>query len=67
MISSSEEGDMIETSPSALNSNMIQWILPKLNLWGLVEPVGKIFEILIEYFLENKESIKKMVNNSEFR
>ena len=57
---------MIETSPSALNSDMLQWIMTELKLWGLVEPVEKIFSILKEYSLKNNESIKKTVHDSEF-
>ena len=55
---------MIKTSPSAPNSDLLQWILPKLIFW---EPVEKKFEILKKCSLTNKESIKKMVCDSEFR
>ena len=62
-----DERDMIETIPSAPNSDMLQWTLVELKLWGLVEPIEKKFEILIEYSLKNKESIKKTVCDSEFK
>ena len=60
-------GVMIKTSPSAPNLDLLQWILPKLKLWELVELIEKNFEILIECSLKNKESIKKMVCDSELR
>ena len=65
MIPSSDEENMIETSPSALYSNLLLWTLAELKLWGPVQPVEKKFEILIEYSLENKESIKKTVYDFE--
>ena len=34
MIPRSDEGDMIKTSPSAPNSDLLQWILPNLKLLG---------------------------------
>ena len=66
MIPSSDVGDMIETSPSAPYLNMLLGILIELKLWGLVNPVENKFENLAKYSLKNKESIKKMVQNSEF-
>ena len=57
---------MIKTIPSAPNLDLLQWILPKLKLWELVDPIEKKFEILTECFLTKKESIKKMVHDSEF-
>ena len=66
MIPRSDEGDMIKTSSSALNLDLLQWIPPKLKLWESVELVEKKFEILTECSLKNKESIKKMVHDSEF-
>ena len=65
MISRSDEGDMAKTSPSAPNSDLLPCILPKLKLWGPVEPVEKNYEILIEFSLNNKESMKK--NGVQFR
>ena len=53
---------MIKTSPSASNSNLLQWILSKLKLWEPVELVEKKFKILKECSLNNKESIKKKKN-----
>ena len=67
VILSSDEGDMIETSPSAPYSNLLLWTLAELKLWGPVESVEKKIEILIEYSLKNKVSLKKMVHDSEFR
>ena len=64
MILRLDEGDMAKTSPSAPNSNLLPCILPKLKLWGLVESVEKNYEILIEFFLKNKESMKK--NGTQF-
>ena len=58
-IPSLNEGDMIKTSPSAPYSNLLLRTLVELKLWGPVEPVEKKIEILIEYSLNNKESIKK--------
>ena len=57
---------MAKTSPSAPNLDLLPCILPKLKLWGPVEPIEKNYEILTEFFLKNKESIKKTVHNSEF-
>ena len=51
--------DMAKTSLSASNSDLLPCILPKLKLWGPVEPVEKNYEILTEFFLKNKESMKK--------
>ena len=65
MISRSDEGDMAKTSPSAPNSDLLPCILPKLKLWGPVEPIEKNYEILIEFSLNNKESMKK--NGVQFR
>ena len=65
MIPRLDEGDMAKTSPSAPNSDLLPCILPKLKLWGSVEPVEKNYEILTEFFLNN-ESMKKTVHNSEF-
>ena len=59
MIPRSDEGDMAKTSLSASNSDLLPCILPKLKLWGPVEPVEKNYEILTEFFLKNKESMKK--------
>ena len=50
---------MAKTIPSALNSDLLPCILPKLKLWGPVEPVEKNYEILIEFYLKKKESMKK--------
>ena len=58
--------DMTKTSPSALNLDLLPCILPKLKLWGPVEPVEKNCEILTKFSLKNKEFIKKIVCNSEF-
>ena len=55
----SDERDMAKTSPSAPNSDLLPCILPKLKLWGLVEPVEKNYEILTKFSLKNKESMKK--------
>ena len=57
---------MIKTSSSAPNSDLFQWILPKLKLWEPIEPVEKKFEILIKCSLKNKESNKKTMRHSEF-
>ena len=65
MIPRSDKGDMAKTSPSAPNSDLLPCILPKLKLWGPVEPVEKNYEILTEFSLKNKESMKKMVHDSE--
>ena len=62
-----DEEDMIETSPSALNLDMLQWTPIELKLWGPVKPVEKKFENLKEYSLKNKESLKKTVHDSKFR
>ena len=53
---------MAKTSPSAPNLDLFPCILPKLKLWG---PVEKKYEILIEFSLKNKESMKK--NGAQFR
>ena len=58
-IPSSNEGDMAKTGPSAPNLDLLPCILPKLKLWGPVEPVEKNYEILTEFSLKNKESMKK--------
>ena len=50
---------MAKTSPSTPNSDLLPCILPKLKLWGPVEPVDKNYEIFREFFLKNKESMKK--------
>ena len=50
---------MAKTSPSAPNSDLLPCILPKLKLWGPVEPVDKNYEIFREFFLKNKEAMKK--------
>ena len=55
---------MAKTSPSAPNSDLLPCILPKLKLWGPIEPVEKNYEILPEFFLKNKESMKK--NGAQF-
>ena len=54
-----DEGDMAKTSLSTPNSDLLPCILPKLKLWGLVEPVEKNYEILKKGSLKNKESMKK--------
>ena len=46
MILSSNEGDMIETSPSAPYSNLLLRTWAKLKFWGPVEPVEKKIENL---------------------
>ena len=56
---------MAKTSLSTPNSDLLPCILPKLKLWGLVEPVEKNYEILTEFSLKNKESMKK--NGAQFR
>ena len=56
---------MAKTSLSAPNSDLLPCILPKLKLWGPVELVEKNYEILKEFSLKNKESIKK--NGARFR
>ena len=56
---------MAKTSPSALNSDLLPCILPKLKLWGPVEPVEKNYEILKYFSLNNKESMKK--NGAQFQ
>ena len=56
---------MAKTGPSASHSDLLPYILPKLKLWGLVEPVEKNYEILKEFSLKNKESMKK--NGARFR
>ena len=56
---------MAKTSLSAPNSDLFPCILPKLKLWGPVELVEKNYEILIEFFLKNKESTTK--NGAQFR
>ena len=58
-ISSLDEGDMAKTSPSTPNLDLLPCILPKLKLWGPVEPVEKNYEILKEFSLKNKKSMKK--------
>ena len=65
MIPRSDEEDMAKTRPSALNSDLLPCILPKLKLWGPVELVDKNYEILKKISLKNKESMKK--NGSQFR
>ena len=50
---------MAKTSSSAPNSDLLPCIMPKLKLWGPVEPVEKNYEILTEFSLKNKESMKK--------
>ena len=68
MIPRSDEGDMAKTSLSAPNSNLLPCILSKLKLWGPVEPVDKNYEILKEFSLKNKESMKKkpcMISRSD--
>ena len=65
MIPRLNEGDMAKTSPSAPNSDLLPCILLKLKLWGPVELVEKNYEILKEFSLKNKESMKKMVCYSE--
>ena len=57
---------MIETSPSAPYLILLLWTLAELKLWGPVEPVEKKIWSFEKYFLKNKESIKKMVHDSEF-
>ena len=47
---------MAKTRSSAPNSDLVPCIMPKLKLWG---PVEKNYEILIEFSLKNKESMKK--------
>ena len=42
----SDEGDMAKTSLSALNLDLLPCVLPKLKLWGPVEPIEKNYEIL---------------------
>ena len=59
MIPRSNEGDMAKTSPSAPNSDLLLCILPKLKLWRPIDPVEKNYEILIEFLLKNKESMKR--------
>ena len=54
-----DEGDMAKTSLSAPNLDLLPCILPKLKLWEPVELVEKNYEILIEFPLKNKESMKK--------
>ena len=61
----SDEGDMAKTGLSAPSSDLLPCILPKLKLWGLVEPIEKNYEILTEFFLKNKESMKKI--GTQFR
>ena len=56
---------MAKTSPSTSDSDLLPCILPKLKLWGPVELVEKNYEILKEFSLKNKESMKKMVCYSE--
>ena len=56
---------MAKTSPSAPNLDLLPCILPKLKLWGPIEPVDKNYEIFREFFLKNKESMKK--NGVQFR
>ena len=65
MIPRSDEGDMAKISSSAPNSDLLSCILPKLKVWGPVEPVEKNYEILKEFSLNNKESMKKTVHDSE--
>ena len=50
---------MAKTSLSAPNSDLLPCILHKLKLQGTVEPDEKNYEILIEFSLKNKESMKK--------
>ena len=50
---------MAKTGPSDPNSDLLPCILPKLKLWEPVELVEKNYEILIEFPLKNKESMKK--------
>ena len=57
---------MAKTSLSAPNSDLLPCILPKLKLWGPVELVEKNYEILKEFSLNNKESMKKNGANSKF-
>ena len=67
MIPNLDEGDMIKTSPSAPYSNLLLWTPTELKIWGTVELIEKKkIEILTEYSLKNKESIKKMVRDFEF-
>ena len=67
MIPRLDERDMPKTSLSALNSDLLPCILPKLKLWGPVEPIEKNYEILKEFSLKNKESMKKTVHNCKVR
>ena len=55
---------MAKTGPSDPNSDLLPCILPKLKLWGPVKSVEKNYEILIEFSLKNKESMKK--NGAQF-
>ena len=50
---------MIETSPSAPNSDMLQWTLAELKLWGPVESVEKKNWNFDRIFLEEKGVHKK--------
>ena len=50
---------MAKTSPSAPNLDLLLCILPKLKLWRPIDPVEKNYEILIEFLLKNKESMKR--------
>ena len=57
---------MAKTSLSAPNSDLLPCILPKLKLWGPVKTIEKNYEILKEFSLNNKESMKKNGANSKF-
>ena len=59
-ILSSDEGDMINTSPSAPNSDMLQWTLAELKLWGPVELVDKKNWNFDRIFLEEQGVHKKI-------